>query len=106
MADFDLNLGVTETGDYGNKFNGQTDADGVVTAAFTDTSQDLVLSFTAYDADADEIEILLNGVSLGFLQGGVNNGFSQHSFTISAAQQLAGENVISFVETRTPPNDR
>ena len=27
--DFTLSLGVTETGEYGNKFNAATDADGV-----------------------------------------------------------------------------
>jgi len=98
-----LTLGETETGEYGNNFNGTADADGVVTATFTGSSEDLLLSFTGYDVDfGNEIEVLLNGVSLGFLAVGVNEGLSQHSFTIAAAQQIAGENVISFVQAWDP----
>ena len=98
--DMTLTLGVTEAGSFGNNFNGATDADGVVTATFTGTAGELLLSLTGYDVDSDtEIEVLLNGVSLGFLSTGVNNGLSQHSFTITAAQQIAGDNVISFVQT-------
>ncbi len=98
-----LTLGETETGEYGNNFNGTADADGVVTATFTGSSEDLLLSFTGYDVDfGNEIEVLLNGVSLGFLAVGVNEGLSQHSFTIAAAQQIAGENVISFVQVLNP----
>ena len=74
-ADITLTLGVTETGDYGNKFNGTSDADGVVTAGFIGQATDVELTFNAYDVDfADEIEVLLNGVSLGFLPVGVNEG--------------------------------
>ena len=102
-ADMTLIPGATETGEYGNRFNGQTDADGVVTASFAGTAQDLFLTFTAYDVDdADEIEVLLNGTRLGYLEVGVNNGYSQYSFTIAADQQLAGENVISFVQALNP----
>jgi len=98
-----LTLGVTETGEYGNNFNGTADDDGVVTATFTSTSEDLLLSFTGYDVDVgNEIEVLLNGASLGFLEAGVNNGLSQHSFTITAAQQAAGENIVSFVQVQDP----
>ncbi len=101
---FDLALGVTETGEYGNGFNGHIDTDGIVTATFTGTTDDLLLSFTGFDVDFDnEVQVLLDGVSLGFLAAGVNEGTSQHSFTITSAQQTAGvESVISFVQAQNP----
>ena len=94
-----LSLGITDTGSYGNKFNGTSDADGRVDACFTSSGEDLLLTFDGYDIDFnDEVEVLLNGVSLGFLNKGVNNGLSAYQFQITAAQQQAGDNVISFVQ--------
>ena len=94
-----LSLGITDTGSYGNKFNGTSDADGRVDMGFTGTGEDLVLTFDGYDIDFnDEVEVLLNGVSLGFLSKGLDNGLSAYQFQITAAQQQAGDNVISFVQ--------
>ncbi|MFC3616104.1 cadherin-like domain-containing protein, partial [Lutimaribacter marinistellae] len=98
-ADADMRLvpDQIETGSFGNKFDGKTDADGIVKAAFTGTGQDLTLSLQGYDVDfSNEVEVVLNGNSLGFLGRGVNNGLSYDEFQISAAQQQAGENVIEF----------
>lgn len=106
VVDMTLTLGVTETGEFGNNFNGQTDADGVVTATFTGTSGDLLLSFKAYDIDSPiEVEVLLDGASLGFLPMGVNEGLTEQSFMITAAQQTNGvESVISFVQSENVDN--
>jgi T5SS/PEP-CTERM-associated repeat protein len=102
-AQFDLTPGVTETGSFGNNFNGVTDADGVVEASFTGQGADLLLSFTAFDVDtASEVKVLLNGALLGFLAAGVNEGLSQHGFRIDAGQQIAGENILAFTQAQNP----
>ena len=100
--DIALTLGVAETGEFGNKYNGQTDADGVVQTSFVNTSSDLDLSVTGFDVDfADEVEVLLNDVSLGFLSTGLNNGENGgDTFTIAAGDQIAGTNIVSFVQNR------
>ena len=98
-TDSSLSLGITDTGSYGNKFNGTSDADGRVDMSFTSTGEDLILTFDGYDIDFnDEVEVLLNGVSLGYLDAGTNNGLSSYQLQITAAQQQAGDNVISFVQ--------
>ena len=94
-----LEIGVADTGSYGNNFTGAGDGDGAIAASFISTGQDMVLRFDAFDNDTlNEIEVLLNGVSLGFLGAGVDGGLSSHEFSISAAQQQAGENIISFMQ--------
>ena len=96
-VDIDLALGVTETGSFGNGFNGTSDADGIITAGFESTGSDLTLTFDGHDVDFDdEIEAFLNDTSLGFLGAGVNNGEVEYSFDIAAADQQAGDNVITF----------
>jgi subtilisin-like proprotein convertase family protein len=94
-----LELGVLETGKYGNNFDGVRDFDGVVDATFTDTGEDLLLSFNGFDIDTNvEVEVFLNGESLGFLTAGVDNDLTAYEFEITADQQIAGENTISFVQ--------
>ncbi len=96
-TDISLEIGVTETGDFGNKFNGQTDADGLITAGFESTGSDMVLTFQGFDIDLDnEVELFLNGASIGFLDAGVDNGLQSYSIDIAAADQVAGQNVITF----------
>jgi hypothetical protein len=102
LPDATLTLGIVETGNFGNRFEGTRDADGVIKFAFTGTSQDLVLSFSGYDIDrSNEVEVLVNGVSLGFLEIGEKNGLAEYSFNIGAAQQIDGqEQEISFVQAK------
>ena len=96
-VDTTLTVGVTETASFGNFFNGQTDADGMVTAGFTSTGDDFVLSFDGFDIDFDtEVELFLNGNSIGFIDAGVNDGLSSYSVDIAAADQVAGQNIITF----------
>ncbi|MEJ2376197.1 MAG: hypothetical protein P8Y71_12540, partial [Pseudolabrys sp.] len=78
-VDASLDLGTVETGSYGNNFNGSSDSDGRVDMSFTGTGQNLLLTFDGYDIDFNnEVEVLLNGVSLGYLDVGVNNGLSSY----------------------------
>ena len=97
LLDTVLQVGVTETDDFGNKFNGQTDADGLITAGFEGTGSDLELTFQGFDIDTNnEVELFLNGDSIGFLDAGVNNGLQSYEIDIVAADQVSGENVITF----------
>lgn len=97
LLDTVLQVGVTETDDFGNKFNGQTDVDGLITAGFEGTGSDLELTFQGFDIDTNnEVELFLNGDSMGFLDAGVNNGLQSYEIDIAAADQVSGENVITF----------
>ena len=97
-GDFGLVLGTLVEDEFGNKFNGQTDSDGVITAAFENTNGDAELTLTGYDVDFEnEIRVSLNGSALGFLTPGPNNGLnSGDRFVIPANQQTAGTNLVTF----------
>ena len=105
IIDFTLALGVTETGEFGNKFNGQSDADGVISAAFENTGGDAVLSLLGFDVDfADEVRVSIKNdggeQELGFLSQGPNNEVNGgDSFIIGAEDQQAGINTIIFEQT-------
>ncbi|MEX0310467.1 MAG: S8 family serine peptidase [Tateyamaria sp.] len=100
VADMALDIGVRDTGKFGNKFDGASDADGVVTATFTGGVEELELTFDAFDIDSNgEVEVLLNGVSLAAIAKGINNGFSEQVITIPLADQLVGENTLTFEQT-------
>ncbi len=103
VADISLAQGVLEDGEYGNKFNGATDADGIITATFENTGADMVLDFKGYDIDSsNEMEILLNGVSQGFVLSGVNNGLDNYNLAISATDQVSGTNTVAFQQATNP----
>jgi hypothetical protein len=64
------------------------------------TGVDLTLNVTGYDIDdpaGDEVEVHLNGVFIGYLSNGPNNQPNAgDTFSITAAQQQAGPNLIYF----------
>ncbi len=103
-TDISLTVGTVNSGKYGNNYAGQTDVDGQITASFTGTESDLDLSLLGYDVDFDdELEVLLNGSSIGFLSKGPNNNLNGgDTFTIGADQQNSGENIITFSQARNP----
>ncbi|UWQ91566.1 VCBS domain-containing protein [Rhodobacteraceae bacterium M382] len=90
---------VLETGEFGNNFNGSSDADGIVTAVFQGLGKDATLFFNAFDIDSGgEVEVLLNGTSLGFLDKGLDNGLSANEFQIDLSDQMVGDNVVQFIQ--------
>ncbi|MEX0340934.1 MAG: S8 family serine peptidase [Arenibacterium sp.] len=100
VADMELDIGVRDINSYGNRFDGQSDADGEITATFTGGVEDLELTFDAYDVDSDgEIEVFLNGVSIASIDKGLNNGFSEQVISIPLADQNVGENTLTFAQT-------
>ena len=102
--DIELIANVIETAEFGNRYNGQTDADGVITASFANTGGDARLSLKGFDVDFhNEIEVLLNGDRLGFLSTGPNNGLNNgDSFSIAASEQVAGSNIITIKQAIDP----
>ena len=97
--DFTLEVGGPPSGAFGNRYANQTDADGKITGVFsvTDTSKDLELSLTTFDVDTDdELEVFLNGTSLGYLDATVNNGLGNDTVRLSSAALIAGENQLTI----------
>ena len=97
LPDIVLTPGANESGEYGHNYG--TDSNRVeVSASFPNTGTDLRLSVIGYDVDFDdEVEVLVNGRSVGFLSEGPDNGLNGGDvFTITAAQQIAGNNWIQF----------
>ena len=98
--DLVLATGTPDTGKYGNQYDGATDDDGSISAVFTSTGVDLELSFDAFDSDRDnEIQVYLNGTLLGSVSKGINDGLSGEKFLIPAADQLPGNNLLTFEQT-------
>ena len=100
VGDAQLTLGELESGRWGNHWAGRSEPDGEVTASFEGTDSDLTLSLVGYDVDLRrEVEVLLNGEHLGYLQRGRNNGFNDgDSFFIAADQQVSGTNVVTIAQ--------
>ena len=97
--DFTLEVGGTPSGAFGNKYDSKTDADGKITGMFTvtDASKDLELSLTTFDVDsADELEVLLNGISLGYLDTTANNGEGYDTVRLSSTALVTGENELTI----------
>jgi subtilisin family serine protease/glucose/arabinose dehydrogenase len=94
-----LTMGVMDTGQYGYNYGSSLHQTELI-ATFTGTSTDVVFSLTGYDIDyVDEIAVYLNGVQLGYLSPGANNGLNAgDSFSIPAVEQLSGENQIRLVQ--------
>ncbi|KIC35648.1 hypothetical protein RA27_22835, partial [Ruegeria sp. ANG-R] len=85
------------SGRYGNGFSGLTDTDGKVSFTFESTGQDVAVSLRAYDIDFDdEIEVLLNGVGIGYLNRTANNRWGDSSFEIAASELRSGDNILEF----------
>ena len=102
-TDVTLALGVAETGSFGNQFDGATDSDGIVDASFEATGTDLTLWVTGFDIDYEtEVKVLLNGELLGYLNTSLDQKLSNNLFSIAADDQLAGQNIISFVKEGDP----
>ncbi len=102
--DFTLEVGSAPSGAFGNKYGNQTDADGKITGVFSlaDASKDLELSLTTFDVDtADELQVFLNGTSLGYLGTTANNGLGNDTLLLSSAALITGENELTIQNKNT-----
>lgn len=98
-----LEVDTYNTLTYGNNFNGNTDADGIMSFHFDADGDALTLNLDGYDIDAaNEVAVLVNAQFVGFLDVTENNelGFSQ--LEIDAGLVDAGTNTLTFVQTGDP----
>lgn len=97
-GDLRLTLNEKLTGNYGNNYNGKSDADGVIAATFQNTGSDAELVLKGFDIDyADEVGVYLNGKRLTYLKKGPNNGLNGgDTILIAKNQQKSGTNTITF----------
>ena len=101
-APIELLLGQTDTGKYGNDFDGLTNSDGRVAMAFeADANNPLTLSMTGYDIDFDdEVAVLVNGTLLGYLSQSRNNELNGgQTLTIPTELLRNGANELVFQQT-------
>ncbi|MFC3614621.1 hypothetical protein ACFORG_12680 [Lutimaribacter marinistellae] len=100
-TDFDLVPGITETGAYGNAFEGSLSLDGIVTGGFQNTGGDVVLTLSGFDIDFDdEVELFLNGTPVAKLPEGANQAETLYRFAIDAAAQTPEQNVLTALQIR------
>ena len=97
QADVSLNIGVPDSGQYGHRYGAPDYGDEVV-ASFNSPGTDVILLVTGFDIDfPDEVEVFVNGASLGHLSTGpdqdINDG---DTFEISVDSLSPGQNVVAF----------
>lgn len=92
----EIQLGQSDARSYGYRY-GQGNYKESLEIHFEGQSQNITLCFNGVDAQEGEVNIELNGSTLGILQSGEN------CFTITAGQQQVN-NVLTFIHTN--PGDR
>lgn len=103
MADIVLSDTIN-TNRYGRNWSGAIQYNTGFTGSFDYSPKGVTLRFAAYDIDnINELEVLLNGASIGFVQPTGNNTLSDvKSYSIPESSLIPGENVIEF---RKDPNE-
>jgi len=95
-----LTVGVTDTNQYGYAYDAVFSNQIVAEFEFSQTQDDLLLTLSAYDIDTTtEVDVRLNGNSIGYLPKSANNAHINATFTIAQAQQLPGLNQLRFVQS-------
>ena len=98
-TDFDqlLTTGTTDTAIYGNRAGGEDITTGLITFGFASTGVALEVVMTGYDVDnVDEVEVSVNGTSIGTFQNVANNAFgAPETFQIPASLQNTGTNTLT-----------
>ena len=93
-----LTVDVVDSGAYGHQY-GTNEHESSLTAAFVgDGTSSYYLAVRGYDIDEDdEISVRLNGIPIGFLSKGPNNGLNAGDvFTLLAPFVVAGQNTLEF----------
>ena len=100
----ELVIGEIATAQYGNRWG--SDEHGPIVSGFfvTDGDTDLDLRVTGYDIDyADEVEVVVNGQSVGFLTKGANNALAPADvFALPHYMLNAGVNEVRFLQVGGP----
>lgn len=99
-SDAVLTRGETSDSVLGHKYNGAQAPDGRASVSFTADGGDVKLNFRSFDMDVtNEVEVLLNGRSYGFIEKIGNEVHGFHSLSFEADELAAGQNTVTFVET-------
>jgi len=97
-----LSLNTIELSSYGYNFNGVTDHRESARFFFEGQPQSLLLNLDGHDIDAlDEINVTVNGQSIGFLAQTANNSTASSTLHIPSDFQIPGKNTLLF-EQRVP----
>lgn len=93
-----LALDRVDTGAYGHGYGSDAHYDSLTAAFDAAAGSELTLSVTGYDIDGNaEVSVWLNGLILGHLGAGPNNGLnSGNLFRLPAAMLVAGRNTVEF----------
>ena len=99
LSEIVLEVGILKIEEYGYNFNGQNDHRTQVTFEFDHVGSDVNLTVSAFDIDtADEVNVLVNGASIGFLARTQNNGTGETMLNIPASMLVEGGNAVSFIQ--------
>jgi len=97
-----LNLlfGVSDVGLYGYRFDGVSSNRENATFSFSATDAPLSLSVSGFDIDGadDEVGVLLNGASIGFLERTPNNAQRTTVIALPAERIVPGTNSLTFFQ--------
>lgn len=94
-----LVVGLSDANRYGNRFNGVNNRRTRAQFTFEGGSEILTLTVTGNDIDfADEVSVLVNGNSVGFLTTTRDNGSGVTSLPINPSDLRAGTNTLEFRE--------
>ena len=92
-----LTVDEVNNNSYGFSYAGVNSNPSEAAFNFDHTGGDLTLSLTAYDIDsANENQIFVNGVSVGFLNPTGNNSSGNTTLVIPASALVTGSNTIVF----------
>jgi len=95
-------IGLPEANKYGYRFNGTNNRLLKALFSFQSNSEVLTLTVTGNDIDnADEIEIFLNGNSIGYLGVTPDNGSTVNDIPINVEDQQSGTNTLEFRQRRS-----
>jgi len=86
---------------YGFSFEGTSNSREGADFTFTSTGADLSLDLRAFDIDTStEVAVLLNGTRIAHLPRTSNNATAAARVDLPLGSQIAGINILSFVQTR------
>jgi photosystem II stability/assembly factor-like uncharacterized protein len=97
---------LPDTGDYGRISGGDTSHVQEVNYSFGGVPGDVTIAYEVWDMDfADEVEILVNGISVGYAEVTPNVTWSETRFLVLPDGLVfdSDENVLTFNNTYNPP---
>lgn len=92
-----LEISTSESGTFGYRYNDVRANRESAFFEFVGEGVDLSLSVSGFDIDqATEVQVFVNGSSVGFLATTANNGIGLSTISIPAQKQVEGSNTLEF----------